>query len=421
VALEDSSLRNHNLRHPIHAAKAVKATLATRLRMWRFGNDGRQRFRDDVRYNLQNVTDGFAPSVPEGEDDTRLLKRICAAYIAAAQQQRTAPAAYHATAAWEQVRHRSLGPVRGALLERDTDALGKMYRNFFRDPCSSGILAPPNGMYKAYFGRKIKDMYRHFYLSHVLWRLDYWKTLTHDEFTLRDLRGPGVGNPFGLVLDGTHIAVGSEYAHYCAYRVAGLLPHRKATVAEIGGGFGAMAYYLLRDHSPTAYMKFDVPETVALSSFYLMKAFPELNFLLYGEEELTQKALERVDVALMPMFAMASVPASSVDVTFSSHAFAQTSANAMVEYLEKIGRMTRQSFLYMGNEKTTTAISEHIQKEPFALLDTRSSGWHSHKVSGAGVGGAAGLAASATFEQCFTRTIAAESSPAAHAVETRVS
>jgi hypothetical protein len=421
VALEDLPLRLHKLLHPIQAAKAAKASFETRLRMWRFGNDGRQRFRDDVRYSLQSVTDGFASSLHDGEDDSRLLERICAAYIAAAQDQRGAPAAYNATAAWEQVRHRSLGPVRRALLERDTDALGKMYRNFFRDSCSAGILAPPNGMYKAYFGDGIKDMYRRFYLAHVLWRLDYWKTLTHDAFTLRDLRGPGVGNPFGLVLDGTHIAVGSEYAHYCAYRVAGLLPHREVSVAEIGGGFGAMAYFLLRDHRSIAYLKFDVPETVALCSYYLMKSFPELKFLLYAEEELSQKALDNSDVVLLPTFALELIPSGSVDVTFSSHAFAQISPDALLEYLSKIDRMTRHSFLYMGNEKTTTAISDDIEKKPFTLLDSRSSGWHSHKVSGAGIGGAAGLAASTTFEQCFTRTAAKESSPAARPVETRVS
>jgi hypothetical protein len=389
--------------------------------MWRFGNDGRERFRDDVRYDLQSVTDGFAPKLHEGEDDTRLLERICAAYIAAARDQHGAPAAYNATAAWEQVRHRSLGPVRRALIQRDTEALGKMYRNFFRDPCSAGILAPPNGMYKAYFGTRIKDMYRRFYLAHVLWRLDYWKTLTNDEFTLRDLRGPGVGNPFGLILEGTHIAVGSEYAHYCAYRVAALLPHRESSVAEIGGGFGAMAYFLLRDHRSTAYLKFDVPETVALCSYYLMKSFPQLNFLLYGEEELSQKALDNADVALLPMYALELLPSGSVDVTFSSHAFAHTSPEALAEYLENIDRMTRYSFLYMGNEKTTTAISDDIEKKPFTLLDSRPSGWHSHKVSGAGIGGAAGLAASTTFEQSFTRTAAKGSSPVAPPVETRVS
>jgi hypothetical protein len=414
-------LRLSHLLHPIHTTKAAKASLATRVRMWRFGNDGRQRFREDARYNLQSVTDGFAPCVPDGKDDTGLLERICSAFIAAEKDHVGAPAAYNATAAWEQVRRRSLSPVRRALAERDTDALGKMYRNFFRDTCSAGILAPPNGMYKAYFGTKIKDMYRRFYLAHVLWRLDYWKTLTNGEFPLRDLRGPGVGNPFGLVINGMHIAVGSEYAHYCAYRVAGLLPHREASVAEIGGGFGAMAYFLLRDHRSTAYWKFDTPETVALCSYYLMKSFPELNFLLYGEEELTQKALDNADVALLPMFALELIPSGSVDVTFSSHAFAQTSPEALAEYLERIGRMTRESFLYMGNEKTTTAISDDIEKKPFTLLDSRSSGWHSHKVSGAGIGGAAGLAASTTYEQCFTRAVAKGSSPAARPVETRVS
>ncbi len=111
-------------------------------------------FGGDTRYNLQNVTDGFASKITETEDDTKLLERICAAYIRASEQQNFVPDAYKATGSWEQVRERNLGPVVRALLKRDTEALGKMYRNFFRDACSSGLLAVPNGMSKALLFRK---------------------------------------------------------------------------------------------------------------------------------------------------------------------------------------------------------------------------------------------------------------------------
>jgi hypothetical protein len=83
------------------------------------------------------------------------------------------------------------------------------------------------------------------------------------------------------------------------------------------------------------------------------------------------------------------------------------SPEAMIEYLNNIVRMTCDAFLYIGNRQTTQSISDLVSREsdPFRLAETRSSGWHSHKISGAGVGGAAGLAASVMFEQCYKRSI----------------
>jgi putative sugar O-methyltransferase len=402
------------LRHPLQTASAAKAMYAARLSMRRFAAHGEHRFKDDARYDLQHVTDGFLSRIDETSDDTNLLERICTAYIRAVKQQQLAPETYNATEWWQQVRQRSLGPVTQALLTRDIDALRRMYRNFFRDPCSSGLLGAPYGMSKAYFGGKIKDVHRRFYLSHVLYRFDYWMAQTGGRFALSDLAGPGIGNPFGVLIDGTHISVGSEYAHYCAHRVASLLDSGVATVAEIGGGFGGMAYYLLRDRAGVTYLDFDIPESIALASYYLLKAFPQLKFLLYGEEELTKKAIAQADVVLMPAFELATMPSGSVDVTFSSHAMSDISPQAIVGYLNNIDQMSRGSFLYIGNRKASESISDLVREryDSFELAETRSSGWQSHKVSGAGVGGAAGLAASTMLEQCYVRTVTSQSRPA---------
>jgi putative sugar O-methyltransferase len=394
-----------HLRHPFQTATAAKNLLGARLSMWRFANHGARRFKDDDRYDLQNVTEGFKSRIDDSSDDDALLERICTAYTRAVKQQQSAPSAYQATEWWQQVRHRSLGPVIKALLTKDLNALRGMYRNFFRDPCSSGLLGAPYGMSKAYFSGKIKDVHRKFYLSHVLYRFDYWNAQTDGRFTLRHLAGPGIGNPFGVLINGTHINVGAEYAHYCAHRIDSMLAPQFGTVSEIGGGFGGMAYYLLRDRKNVTYLDFDVPESVALTSYYLIKAFPKLKFLLYGESELTKQAIAQADVVLLPVFDLENMPADSIDVTFSSHAMSDISPGAMGKYLKQIDRMTKNCFFYIGKQQTSESISSILgqKADSFRLSDTRTSGWHSYKVSGAGVGGAAGLAASTMLEQSYTR------------------
>jgi hypothetical protein len=258
-------------------------------------------------------------------------------------------------------------------------------------------------MAKEYFGGQIKDIHRRFYLSHVLCRYDYWMEQTNGRSTLHDLKGPGVGNPFGVVIDGTHISVESEYAHSCAQQIRSLLGAENPIVAEIGGGFGGMAYYLLRDLQGVTYLDFDVPESIALATYYLMKSFPTLKFLLYGEEDLS--TIAQADVVLLPVFELAKMPSQSVDLTFSSHAMSDVSPKAMTEYLRNIDRMTRDCFFYMGKQRGSEAIEALIKKDhmSFELTETHTSGWHSHTVSGVGVGGA-GLADSTILEQRYTRS-----------------
>jgi len=400
-----------NLWHPLQTARTAKRWFATHVHMWKFGNHGQRRFHDDPRYNLRYVSRGFADHIDDAGDDIHLLSRICAAYNEATAQQHSGHHAYTTVESWDRLRQGRLAPSIRALRENDAVTLQKMYRNFYRDPCSAGLLGAPGGMPKAYFGGHIKDIYRHFYLSHVLYRLDYWNEITAGRFSLKDLSGPGIGNPFGVTINGTHICVGVEYSHYCAQRVAGLIDRSAAkhpAVAEIGGGFGAIAYYLLRDHRPLTYFNFDLPERIALSSYYLMKAFPHLKFLLYGEEPLVQETISQADVVLMPTAALAAMPSASVDITFSSSGMADLSPDAIDESLRRIVAITRRSLLYIGNERSSERIAGHVGKEqgPFALAERRTSGWHSHKVSGAGVGGAAALAASTLLEQTFSRKVA---------------
>jgi hypothetical protein len=183
------------------------------------------------------------------------------------------------------------------------------------------------------------------------------------------------------VLDGTLIRTGAEYQHYCAQRIAQLLPDGAAAVAEIGGGFGGMAYYLVRDRPGTTYIDFDVPESIALTSYYLLKAFPKLKIVLYGEAALTAETIGHADIVLMPNFEIAALPAKAVDLTFSSHAISDVSPAWVREYLDDITRTTRKHFLCIGDKRAMTSVSlstRESSRETLTLLETHSSDWDRH-------------------------------------------
>jgi hypothetical protein len=371
-------LKLKHLLHPLRTAQVVQGRLRAHVQMRHFVSHSARRYQDDSRYNLQNVTDGFLPQGETTTDDNRILERICAAYSRSVEDQQAASPSFEATEWWKDVRRSCLRPVIEALHGHDADTLGLIYRNFFRDPCSTGLVSVPFGMSKTYFRGAIQDVYRRSYLGDALYRLDYWASQTGGKFELAELAGPPIGNPFGVSINGTLIRYGADYQHYCARRIINQLDARHPTVAELGGGYGGMAYYLLRDGGRVRYINFDVPETIALASYYLLTAFPQLRFLLHGERPLSPENLANADVVLLPLHQMPSIPAANADLTFSSHAMSDISRDAMPEYLRTISAITRKYFLYIGNSQAADLIYQLMQENDggLKLVETRPSYWN---------------------------------------------
>ena len=341
-------LKLKHIRHPIRTLGVAKDIFSAHLNMKVLGPRGNAQFLNDARFSLQNVADGFAPRTDECSDDEAILQRVCSAFILAANKEKIAKSVYGPTGWWEDVRRHGLAPVRQALAARDIGTLRSMYRNFFRDPCSNGLVGAPYKMNKACLGQAVDETYRRYFLSNALHRIDHWKAQTGNRFNLGDLAGPEIGNPFGVSIDGTLVRTGTESQHYSAQRIIEILPPGNATVAEIGGGFGSMAYYLLRDRPATTYFNFDVPESIALAAYYLLEALPEREFLLYGEQPVPADSLSRFPVVLMPAFELTNMPTNSADLTFSAHTMSSLTPAAMGEYLDEVNRMTGKYLLLVG-------------------------------------------------------------------------
>jgi hypothetical protein len=372
-----------HLLHPLRTLRVAMRLVAARWEMHSIARKGDHSFAGDPRYHLQNVSDGFAQRFQPPSDDTALLERICAAYVAASAREGSISGNYQATAWWDEVRKRSLGPVIQALRTRDITTVRTMYENLFREPCAAGLVSVPYGMTPIYFGDAMKDIHRRVYLSDALCRLDRWKAETGNCFTVRDLAVPPIGNPYGVMIDGTLVGARAEFQHYCAYRLASLLrTSETGSVAEIGGGFGGMAYYLLRDRPGVRYLNFDLPESIALASYYLMKLFPDRNFLLCGEAPLTDETIARSDVVLMPLTEMQRITAGAADIAFSSHAMSDVAPAAAISYLETIARMTRDYFLFLGTDTPDKSLPAIISRAApsFHLEERRDSLWHNHKL-----------------------------------------
>ena len=373
-------LKAKHLRHPFRTMATAKVLLKTYLDVKLFPYRSRLRYRGDPRYKLQNITEGFASRIDNSDNDEQLLERICAAYIKAAEHQEAARKTYQPSRWWTEQRQERLQPVTQALRKRDIRALRLMYRNFYRDSCSSGLVAR-SGMPWANGRKEMRNIDGHFYLGDSLCGIDHWKVRTRGRFAIADLAGPNIGNPFGVMVDGMLVRFKAPYQHYCAHRLSTLLDAGPASVAEIGGGFGGMAYFLLRDRQLLTYFDFDLPETIALASYFLMKAFPALNFVLYGEKELKSEEMAGANVVLMPLFQLGQMPPRSVDVAFSSFAVSSVAAELMSDYVESICRVTRGHFLCIAGGKSgaNTILKLATQRKDVRVVETCVSAWNGHK------------------------------------------
>jgi len=88
----------------------------------------------------------------------------------------------------------------------------------------------------------------------------------------KSLDSPPIGNPYGYYVNGAFVRTGSDYLHYYATVIGRLVRgDTRAVVLELGGGYGGLAYYLVRDHELT-WVDVDLPENMALAAFYLLSA-----------------------------------------------------------------------------------------------------------------------------------------------------
>ncbi len=149
-------------------------------------------------------------------------------------------------------------------------------------------------------------------------------------------------------------------------------------VAEIGGGFGGMAYFLLRDRPGVTYLDFDMPESIALASWYLLKTLPRLRATLYGEATLNAETMSRSDIILMPGFMLPQMPDRSVDVSFNSHVLSDMCAASIHEYLAEVVRTTRGSIMHVNGTESCLAISAWLgnNARDFALVDQQQAEWN---------------------------------------------
>ena len=192
-------------------------------------------------------------------------------------------------------------------------------------------------------------------LSDLVNWVDYSENPDIDRLTI-----PNIGNPYGIRLNGKLIGPSSLGARHYADQVIAILSDRDyKDVTEIGGGIGTLAYFLLADGIDN-YSGYDIPEILAIQQYFLMNAFPERSFQLYGEVEDLGATIE-----LMPYWCFNT--ALDTDIVVNFHSMSEMPIEVVQNYLDKIADIA--DYFYHEN----SGVGQKYNESPTTLWKMPSS------------------------------------------------
>lgn len=340
--------------------------------------------RHDKNNDLKQVNTCFAPRKNDIHADPDKIRRIVSAYQKAIAVQAVSDECFQVGNEWLPIYEKNMGSVMCALKDGDIKALQEIYDNFMRHPSSTGLHGMPADMQKCYFSGTISLKHKKWFLYDSLHRINLWKGLLGDSASLEQLDSPMIGNPYGYYIDGHFIKVCSDYQHYyatCINRMtADNSEAERPVIIELGGGFGGMSYYFNRDSKNKVYVDIDLPENLALASFYLMHTLPEKKVFLFGEGELTAETFKNYDILLLPNFEVKNIPGNSTDLVFNSYSLAEMPENAITCYVKELSRALKTAgYFYHVNhtrESLVKADDFGIEKKDFVLLHKTPALWN---------------------------------------------
>lgn len=307
--------------------------------------------------------------------DKKLAQRLLVAYKRAKDGQKDIAPEYRAEAGeWGWQIYSRRADYMEALRNEDVAVLSELLMNFFRN---SGVTS----LYTYASYNELVDsgrLHKMWFVNCILHDYKIWRGL-HGETQTRDLESPAVGNPWGYALDGTLITPVSCFHNYYANTVKNLLSgHVKPTVAEIGGGFGGFAYYLMRK-GEYRYINFDIPEVLLIAQYYLIKAFPDKKVLLFAEGA----NFDDYDIILMPNFELPRMPSGYADLFINTRSLSEMGYRTIEEYLKYIARACRGYFLHENSSVAVKSIDTFTETpaqdfpipDCFKMVYKRKAAW----------------------------------------------
>lgn len=215
--------------------------------------------------------------------------------------------------------------------------------------------------------------------NEYFWKsLNYWNEFYGARKPIQDLSYPRFGNQAGAIAGDTFIGLGSFFSEIYGSLLSQLLiKSDRPVIADLGGGFGKLGYFITKKLKTFSFIDFDLPEVLCLAAYFLMLAYPDKKALLYGESEFSSQSLREFDLIFMPSFEIEKLEAVSVDLFVNKNSLGEMDPEAAKNYVAHISRATKYFFhinhehvrnVYSGNQKGLLAFEYPVPMDEFDLL-----------------------------------------------------
>ncbi len=285
--------------------------------------------------------------VAPDKNESAIVQRIFTSYKKMKEDQSRANRVYSPSTLWEKLLGKAYSNIISGALENDIGRFHFFLANF--------------GSWKEYTGVESSDMIRdnmnsflgRRYLRNELFynQLKTWEWFYNNRKPAASLTYPAHGNQAGAYINGNFVGVGSFFNEIYGSTLSSLIRDlKRPVIAEIGAGYGKLAYFIVRDMKDFAFIDFDLPETLCLAAYYLMKTFPEKRCLLYGEAEYSGSSHEKYDMVFMPSYEICKIGSDTVDLFINKNSLGEMTKEAVYEYIKYISKATKGYFFHMNHD-----------------------------------------------------------------------
>lgn len=310
----------------------------------------------------------------QDRDEVRIVERIFQSYKRMKEDQSTVSDLFLPSSLWQEQLDSSYSYLIEGRKNNDLQQFHFFLSNF--------------GTWKKYHGvesgllirSNMSSVIRRNYLKNTVFfdQLNLWNTFCGTPKPVSRLSYPTYGNQAGAYIDGEFVGPGSFFNEIYGAMLGEIISDTpRPVVADLGGGYGKLAFFTLRDVDDFCFIDFDLPETLCLAAYYLMKTWPEKRALLYGEEEYSQGQHDKYDLIFMPSYEIGKAGENSIELFMNMNSLGEMTGPAASNYVGHIARSAKYFFhlnhevypnIYSDGSRGLLGYEYPVPKDKFKLL-----------------------------------------------------
>jgi putative sugar O-methyltransferase len=305
--------------------------------------------------------------------DLPLAEKIFESYKIMKSEQKNAPAAYKPSSLWQSHIDKDFYFLKDSYENNDIEKFLFFLQNFGNWDKYLGI---ENQLLIKKFS---KNIFLNKFLSEEIFngQLKLWKYFNKGSKKFKNLNMPRFGNQNGAYIDNNFVVIGSFFNEIYSNIIKKYLNNNKHNiVVDLGGGYGRLGYYILKDLDKFTFIDFDIPETLTLASYYLSKSFPEKRIFYYGQQKFEEKLLKEYDLFLLPSWEIEKIKDDSIELTINKNSLGEMEPETAYNYIDQISRISKYFFSInhetfrnkFDNNKFSLINSEYNKKGKFKEL-----------------------------------------------------